>query len=82
MNSNIRFFIVIAIGAVIGSILNELLAQAGAPGWLVNSLVLGLDPPFTLDLLVCRFTCGLTLTMSLASVLGMLIALIAFQRKL
>ena len=82
MKSNVRFFLVIAIGAVVGSILNELCARAGAPGWLVNKLTMGLDPPFCLDLVVFRATIGLTLSMSLASVLGMLIALIAFHRRL
>lgn len=82
MKDNLRFFVVVCIGAVIGSILNELLASAGAPGWLVNKLTLGLDPPLLLDLVVLRFSVGLTLTMSLASVLGMLIALIAFHRRL
>ncbi len=82
MKSNLRFFLVIAIGAVVGSILNELLDKAGAPTWLVNKLTLGLDPPFSLNLIVCQMTFGLTLTMSLASVIGMVLALVVFHKRL
>ena len=82
MKSNLRFFLVIALGAVIGSILNELMDKAGAPLWMVNKLNLGLEPPFTLNLVVLKLTLGLTLTMSLASVLGMVLALVIFHKRL
>lgn len=82
MKPNVRYFLLIGVGAIVGAILNELLAQADAPGWLVNQLTLGLDPPFTVDLIVIQFTCGLTLSMSLASVIGMLVAVVAFRRSL
>lgn len=82
VKSNLRFLIVIGIGAVIGSVLNALLQGTGAPAWLVQDLPMGLDPPFTLDLLVVRLTVGLTLSMSFCTVLGMLVALIAFYKRL
>ncbi len=82
MKSNLRFFLVVMFGAMIGSVLNELLDLAHAPLWLVNKLTLGLQPPFELDLLVCKLTLGLTVTMSLASVIGMVIALVVFHKRL
>ena len=82
MKNNLRFLIAIGVGAVIGSILNALLSGTDAPLWLVQELPMGLDPPFTLDLLFIKMTLGLTLSMSFCTVIGMLIALIAFYRRM
>ena len=80
MNANLRLIVVVAIGAVIGSVLNTLLAHAGAPHWMTNVLPMGLPQPFVLDVSVLRLTFGFMLNMSFAMVIGMLIALWAFQR--
>lgn len=82
VKDNLRFLLVVGLGAVIGAVLNALLAGANAPAWLVQELPMGFDPPFTLDLIVIKVTFGLTMTMSFCTVVGMLIALIAFNRKL
>ncbi|MBI2302877.1 MAG: DUF4321 domain-containing protein [Armatimonadetes bacterium] len=82
MKNNLRFVMVIAIGAVIGSVINRLLSGAGAPAWLINELPMGLEPPFSLDLVLVKLTFGFTLSMSFCSVLGMVIALIAFHKRL
>lgn len=78
--NNLRLLIILAVGAVVGSVVNELLAGAGAPLWLVRVLPMGLEPT-TLDLNFLKLTVGLTLQMSFGSVLGMLIALIAFHKR-
>jgi len=80
VNQNLRLMVVVAVGAVIGSVLNHLLAAAGAPQWLVQVLPMGLLDPFHLNLAVFDLTFGFTLSMSFASVIGMLIALWAFYR--
>ncbi len=82
MKDNLRLFLILGMGAVIGSILNELLAATNAPLWLVNTLEMGIDPPFTLNLIVFQLTIGLAIRMSLASVCGMLLALLVFHKRL
>lgn len=82
MKNNLRFLLVIVVGAVIGSVINRLLSGAGAPAWLVNELPMGLEPPFALDLVLVKLTLGFTLSMSFCSVLGMMIALLAFHKRL
>lgn len=82
MKDNLRLLVILGMGAVIGSILNELLAATNAPLWLVNTLEMGIDPPFSLNLIVFELTIGLAIRMSLASVFGMLLALLVFHKKL
>ena len=82
MKDSVRLVVILALGAVIGSVLNELLAATNAPLWLVNTLEMGIDPPFTLNLIVFQLTVGLAIRMSLASVFGMLLALIVFHKKM
>jgi hypothetical protein len=80
VNANLRLIVVVAIGAVIGSVLNELCAHAGAPLWLTRVLPMGLEPPLTLNVMVLRLTFGFILNISFATVIGMLLALLAFHK--
>ena len=80
MNANLRLIVVVAIGAVIGSVLNELMFHAGAPLWMTRVLPMGLEPPLSLNLVVTRLTLGFTLNISFATVIGMLLAVVGFQK--
>ncbi len=80
VNQNLRLAVIVAIGAVIGSIINGLLAAAQAPAWMTRVMPMGLEPPLSMDLAVIRLTFGFSLSISFATVIGMLIALIAFYR--
>lgn len=80
MNQNLRLIVVVGVGAVIGSVLNSLLAGANAPAWMTNTTRVGLDQPLTLDLSVLWFSVGLHLNLSFGSVLGMLLAVLGFNK--
>jgi len=80
VNQNVRLGLLVAIGAVIGSVLNALLIQVGAPLWMTHVLPMGLEPPLSLNLAVIQLTVGFTLSISFATVIGMFIALVAFYR--
>ncbi|MCC7491889.1 MAG: DUF4321 domain-containing protein [Fimbriimonadaceae bacterium] len=82
MKNNLRFLVILLSGAVLGSVLNDLLARANAPLWLTETLPLGIDPPFTVDLIFLKLSLGLALKMSLMSVVGMLLAVLAFRKTL
>lgn len=81
MKDGTKFFGLVALGAVMGSVLNGLLSAAGLPGWLVNALPVGIEP-FTLDLIFCQLTFGFTLSLSFGSIAGMITALVLLRRKL
>lgn len=80
MKDNAKFFGLVALGAIIGSVANGLLAAAGSPDWLVRVLPMGIEP-FTLDLVVCQLTFGFTVSLSFASIVGMVLALMMLRRK-
>ena len=80
MSQNARLAVVVAIGAVIGSVVNHLMRMWDLPRWLTNDMTMGLQPPLSLDLLACQISFGFTLTISFATVIGMFIALVAFYR--
>jgi hypothetical protein len=80
VNANLRLIVVVAIGAVIGSVLNQLLAAAGAPDWMVRVLPMGLEPPLSLNLVVMRLYLGFILNISFATVIGMAIAMWIFHK--
>ncbi|MBI5830705.1 MAG: DUF4321 domain-containing protein [Armatimonadetes bacterium] len=80
MNQNVRLVLIVAIGAVIGSIINGLMAAAGAPVWMTRVMRMGLEPPLCMDLAVIRLTFGFSLSISFATVIGMFVALVAFYR--
>lgn len=88
MRVNNRGFGVLVIlliaGAIFGGILGELIATSPALGGIAPYLVKTypvLDiPPMTINLYVIRFTVGLALFPNFVSVLGMIAAIILFQR--
>lgn len=77
-----RLLILLAVGAVVGSVVNSLLAAAHAPEWLVRVLPMGFDPPFSINLVVCELTFGFTLSLSFFSILGMILALVLYRKQL
>lgn len=70
--------LLILVGLVIGSFLGEVLGQEF--NFLNKGYKLGLNPPFTLDLSVVQLTFGFVIDVNVASVLGMLIAILIFKK--
>ncbi len=76
--------ILLVTGAILGGILGELIATTPALGGIAPYLVKTypvLDiPPMTINLYVIRLTVGFALFPNLVSVIGMIAAIILFQR--
>lgn len=66
-------------GIVIGSLLGELAANVDWLRWLSYGRSFGLSEPFTVDLGVIQLTLGLMISINMASIIGVLIALIVYR---
>lgn len=76
--------IIIIIGALIGTVIGEIIALL-APGGILERLFSkgvspGIVPPATLDLKVLTLTLGFSLKLNLASLFGIVIALYIYRR--
>lgn len=77
-NTNVLVLILfLLIGLVIGSFIGELLK--GTIDLFAYGKTIGFQP-FTLDLAFIKLTLGLTFTINLATVVGLLIALIIYKK--
>ena len=71
--------LIIVAGAVLGSVLGDALGQFTYLAPLGHTIALGVDPPLTLDLRIVSLTVGFTLRLSLAIVLGIILAVYLFR---
>lgn len=69
-------FFLICVGVVIGSLVAELTVGIPALNWLSYGLDFGLESPIVLNLNVIRVTFGLTLKLTLSSVIFIVLSLI------
>ena len=76
--------VIVILGALIGSVIGEVIAVLAPGGYLekvfsrgVNP---GISPPAVLDLKVVSLTFGLTLKINLASLLGIVLALVIYRK--
>lgn len=65
-------------GAIVGSILGEMLS--GAAPILARGIIVGIQPPFVLDLNVVSFTLGFTLRLNLMGALVVLLLVLFLGR--
>lgn len=68
----------VLIGAVLGSFIGNL-ASSGALSWLNYGKTFGLTSPFVLDLAVLTLTFGLTIHFSIATILGIILAILIYR---
>lgn len=66
----------VLIGIVVGSLLSKVTASVAALGWLSYALTFGLESPVVLDLSVIRLTFGLSVDLSIAVILCVVISLV------
>lgn len=66
----------VLIGIVIGTLVAKVTASVSALGWLSYSLTFGLESPVVLDLSVIRLTFGLSVDLSIAVILCVVISLV------
>ena len=67
-------------GLVIGGLLGELSKNVDWLWWLSYGNEFGLTSPLTLDLSVLKIQFGLTLKISIASIIGMAISIFIYRR--
>ena len=93
MKSDLRLIIFLVLGAVIGSVINQIFVGLGAPDWLTRTQTVGLNPPpdpdsglnygpAYLDLAILRVTFGFGLELSFCTVLGLALGLYIFKKML
>ncbi len=66
----------VLVGIVVGSLVAKVTASVSALGWLSYALTFGLESPVVLDLSVIRLTFGLSVDLSIAVILCVVISLI------
>lgn len=84
MDSVAALLVILILGALIGSVIGEVIG-ALVPGGYVAAIFTqgispGITPPAVLDLKVVTLTLGATLRINLASVLGIVLALLIYRR--
>lgn len=77
--TNVVLLIVLAVGAVIGSVINHLL-EGHVPDVLTQTVSVGLTPPAHLDLAVFELDFGFLVELSFCTILGLVIAMLVFRK--
>ena len=67
-------------GLVIGGLLGNFASGISGLGWLAYGEEFGLMSPIVLDLNVLTLTLGLTIRINIASIIGVIIALIIYRK--
>ncbi|MBI4737701.1 MAG: DUF4321 domain-containing protein [candidate division NC10 bacterium] len=84
LDSVIVLLVIVILGALIGSVIGEVIGTL-APGGYVEKVFSrginpGITPPAVLDLKVLTLTLGLTVKINLASLLGIVLALLIYRK--
>ncbi len=72
--------IFILAGLVIGGLIGNLTSNINGLSWLAYGEEFGLRDPIVLDLNVLTLTLGLTIKINIASIIGVIIALVAYRK--
>ncbi len=84
LDSVVVVLVIIILGALIGSVLGEVIAILAPGGWLEmifsKGINPGLTPPAVLDLKVLTLTFGFTVKVTLSSLLGIVLALLIYRK--
>ena len=78
--NNITFFFSFISGLVIGGFIGDVLGKVPFLWWLNYGKSIGLTNPFFLDLSFMTFTFGLTINLTIAGIIGMVIAIILYKK--
>ena len=80
----IVLLVILILGALIGSVIGEVIGSLAPGGYLEavfsKGVSPGLAPPAVLDLKVLTLTLGLTMKINLASLLGIVLALLIYRK--
>lgn len=67
-------------GLVVGSLLGEIASNVKELWWLAYGKEFGLTSPLTLDLSIMKITFGLMIKINIASIIGVIIALLIYRK--
>ncbi len=84
LDSVIVLLVIVILGALIGSVIGEVIGTL-APGGILEKVFSkgvnpGITPPAVLDLKVITLTFGLSMKINLASLLGIVLALLIYRK--
>lgn len=71
--------LIVVVGALVGSVIAEIVVNMPYLDLMSREVRAGLDPPLTLDLRIVTLTIGFVVRLSLATVLGMIVAVWVFR---
>ena len=77
--NNWSLFLLLLAGIVLGGFLGSLAAGVPALSWLTYGQSFGLTNPIVLDLGIMVLTFGLTIKITIASIIGVLLAIIIYR---
>ena len=72
-------FLLILVGIVLGSFIGSLVAEVPYLSWLNYGQSFGLDSPVTVNLGILVISFGLTIKITMASVIGVVLAIIVYR---
>lgn len=72
-------FLLLLAGIVLGGFIGELASGVSFLSWLSYGQTFGLSSPLILDLGILVLTFGLTIKISIASIIGVIIAIIVYR---
>lgn len=77
--NNWALFLLLLGGIVLGGFIGELASQTSALSWLSYGQSFGFSSPIVLDLGILVLTFGLNIKITIASIIGVLIAIIIYR---
>lgn len=77
--NNWTCFLLILVGIVLGSFIGSLVAEVPFLSWLNYGQTFGLESPVTVDLGILVISFGLTIKITMASVIGVVLAIIVYR---
>ena len=79
-NGRLISILFVLAGLVIGGLIGNLASNVSWLSWLAYGEEFGLMEPLTLDLNVLTLTLGLTIKINIASIIGVIIALVVYRK--
>jgi len=80
MKNNIMFAIVLILGIILGAFLGDVLGKYETWEWLNYGKEIGLKEPFILDLYILKLTFAIMINITIASIIGFVIAAFAYKK--
>ena len=77
--NNWTLFVILLCGIVLGGYLGTLASNVSFLSWLNYGNTFGLTSPIVLDLGILVLTFGLTITINIASIVGLIIGIIVYR---